>query len=476
MKMRAVGLVVLLVLSVLFADRALGQPGSSHVLEGRLVMQWGDPQPGDDGLHHSAGFNVELATEDGVRFKLDPDSALDASEDLYALFNAPVAVELDETEILSSSIRPLQVRSIEPLAGPYDLQAARDITGQQKWAFIACKFKGNNDEPRPVSYFEESYSNDSGMLGHYWQEVSYSKMNINGSSVTGWYSLPQTRSYYVNGSADLNALFRDCTAAASDVDFNEVIGIEMAFNDELDGAAWGGGLCETVNGTYGCWRAAWYPPWGFENLAVRAHEMGHGFGLPHANNSDEDDDPYDNPWDVMSDAWFNATSNSNYGILPKHISIYSRDRLGWVDSSRQLDISTDGSWSTLLRFAEHDAGPGTVQIRIYPADHPVDHYYVLESREQTGIYDGMLGTRRGLNGTAVIVHEVVEGRYEPAWSMDARVPPADRSDNRESMFKVGDSFDITPDTRLTVTSQTSEGFWVSIAVGNDDGIFADRFE
>src|SRR5690625_7900947 len=103
-------------------------------------MQWGDSQPGDDGLHHSAGFNVELATEDGVRFKLDPDSALDASEDLYALFNAPVAVELDETEILSSSIQPLQVRSIETLAGTLVLLAARDVSGLQKMTFIACEF------------------------------------------------------------------------------------------------------------------------------------------------------------------------------------------------------------------------------------------------------------------------------------------------------------------------------------------------
>src|SRR5690625_6782302 len=105
MKMRAVWLVVFLVLSILVADRALGQPGSSHVFEGRLVMQWGDPQPGDDGLHHSAGFNVELATEDGVRLKLDPATALAAAEDWSALFNAPLAVELDETEMLSSSIR-----------------------------------------------------------------------------------------------------------------------------------------------------------------------------------------------------------------------------------------------------------------------------------------------------------------------------------------------------------------------------------
>src|SRR5690625_7134225 len=113
-------------------------------------MQWGDSQPGDDGLHHSAGFNVELATEDGVRFKLDPDSALDASEELYALFNAPVAVELDETEILSSSIRPHQVRSMEPLAGPCDLQETSDLTHEQEWAFRAFEYQRHTEYPSPA--------------------------------------------------------------------------------------------------------------------------------------------------------------------------------------------------------------------------------------------------------------------------------------------------------------------------------------
>ena len=88
-----------------------------------------------------------------------------------------------------------------------------------------------------------------------------------------------------------------------------------------------------------CKRVTWNPPWSFRNLAPLAHEMGHGYGLPHSDNSDGDDDTYDNPWDLMSDAWRNAVSDATHGLLPKQLNMAQRDRLGWVaqDSKRGLD-------------------------------------------------------------------------------------------------------------------------------------------
>src|SRR3546814_768978 len=112
----------------------------------------------------------------------------------------------------------------------------------------------------------------------------------------------------------------------------------MMFNGDLDGYAWGGGACAVLDGTRRCPRTTWNPPWAFTNLAPLAHEMGHGYGLPHSDNSDGDDDTYDNPWDVMSDAWSNAMYNVNFGALPKHINMAQRDRLGWVAAARQLVI------------------------------------------------------------------------------------------------------------------------------------------
>src|SRR3546814_13659193 len=97
---------------------------------------------------------------------------------------------------------------------------------------------------------------------------------------------------------------------------------------ELRSSDWSSDVCSSD--------LTWNPPWAFTNLAPLAHEMGHGYGLPHSDNSDGDDDTYDNPWDVMSDAWSNAMYHVNFGALPKHLNMAQRDRLGWVDAARQL--------------------------------------------------------------------------------------------------------------------------------------------
>src|SRR3546814_11671925 len=50
--------------------------------------------------------------------------------------------------------------------------------------------------------------------------------------------------------ADLDKLITDCAAAADPtVDFTGVQGVNMMFNGDLDGYAWGGGACAVLDGT-----------------------------------------------------------------------------------------------------------------------------------------------------------------------------------------------------------------------------------
>lgn len=213
----------------------------------------------------------------------------------------------------------------------------------------------------------------------------------------------------------------------------------------------------------------WEPPWSFHNLAPLAHEMGHGFGLPHANNSDADSDPYDNPWDVMSDAWDNATHASPYGTMPKHLSIWSRDHLGWIDAVDKLVIDSSGSWTLIpLDYAEQAGISGVREIEIHPPGAPDNFSITMEARQKQGLYDG------GLAATAVIVHRVDTTRNEPAWSVDKDVPPANTANNRGSLFLVGDSYDLGNEVHLTVVAATATGFLVSVSVG--DALFTDGFE
>jgi M6 family metalloprotease-like protein len=427
-------------------------------LTGWLELRWGDAAPG--ALRRGERFTATLVTDGGQRLPLDPAQARKAAGDLYALVNKRVSASLSA----GTGTDLYRIDTLQPDLRAKD--AGLDaVLGTTVWATIACKFADDATEQKPVSFFQSQYANTPGLLDHYWREVSYDKIDLTGSAAYGWFTLPHPRSRYVttvNGTqrADLNALFDDCTTAANpQVNFaanGGLQGINMMFNGDLDGFAWGGGRCATLDGVNKCWSTTWNPPWAFNNLAPLAHEMGHGYGLPHANNSDGDADPYDNPWDVMSDAWRNATSSQIYGTLPKHITAYHRDRMGWIDAARKLTLAPDrGAYDVRLDRASM-RGSGNVQMIVVQVPGTATRYYTIEARRRIGNYDANLA------GDAVIIHQV-DSRSTPAWSMDSDTPPADRANNEGSMFKPGETWTAPGGAfRVLVRAATADGFVVSV--------------
>lgn len=432
--------------------------GSQQIVTGRLELRWGDA------LRPRAGtaeqFRVTLVTDDGRRVALDPAEARLAADDLYALANKPVGVSLGSAK--TTGLHAVDAIVPATQASALSGLSPSAVSGTTTWVTLMCKFNDITTEQKPQSFFQAQYANTPGLLDHYWRDVSYNKVNLTGSAAYGWFTLPQPRSYYVGSSANLDQLFDDCTAAAdATVNFavnGGVQGINMMFNGDLDGYAWGGGRCATLDGVNKCWSTTWDPPWAFGNLAPLAHEMGHGYGLPHANNSDGDSDPYDNPWDVMSDAWNNATSNATYGTLPKHISTYSRDRLGWVDAARKRAMTAGTTYPRLVLDRASMAGSTNAQMFVVrvPGE-PTSRYYTVEARKRVGSYDGNLA------GDAVIIHQVDTTRSTPAWSVDSDSPPANRANNEGSMFKPGEVWTAPGGAfRVAVNAATTNGFIVSV--------------
>ena len=440
----------------------------AQIVEGQLQLQWGDPRGGVGQEKRPGKFLVTLVTDGGKRQPLDPAQARIAAGDLYALANRRVAIEFGadprsamrrkiEAIVPADNLGQLYDPAVPLKTGP----VAKAITGATRWVTVACKFSDIDTEQKTVEFFRGQYGTLPGQLGHYWPEVSYGKVNLAGSDAYGWFTLPQPRSFYITGEgkgkADLDKLFEDCAAAADPtVDFAVVQGINMMFNGDLDGYAWGGGACGPLEGVANrCIRNTWNPPWSFNNLAPLAHEMGHGYGLPHSDNSDGDDDPYDNPWDVMSDGWRNAVANATYGSLPKHINIYQRDRLGWVSAARKLMLTVGGPRVTVNLDTASRAGSLNTQMVVFTIPQEPGVLYTLEARKRGGSYEANLA------GDAVIIHRVVNDGM--AHSVDATVPPANVSNNEGSMFKVGETW-VSPYNAywVTVESETATGFVVSL--------------
>jgi hypothetical protein len=417
MSYRFNGLAIALALAATAAVTSNAAGGAAQAaqapMQGRLEIVWGDaPQ-------QPHRLQVNLVDDAGRRHALDPERAARAAGDLHALFGRRVAVSFAPQAKAAGGAGLAQPEAIVPVddlggttrAGDVSIQA---VTGTTVWATLMCKFKDIATEQKAKTFFQGQYANTAGRLDHYWREVSYNQINLTGSTAYGWFTLPQNRSYYVTTGtdgkpkADLNKLFDDCTAVANaSVNFaanGGLKGINMMFNGDLDGFAWGGGRCATLDGINKCWSTTWNPPWAFNNLAPLSHEMGHAYGLPHANNSDNDTNTYDNPWDVMSDAYSNATTDATYGTLPKHISTYSRDKLGWIPATRKRTIAHgSAAVSFTLQRASYNSATLT-QMVVLPVPGSTTRYYTVEARARTGTYESNLA------GDAVIIHSVDTSR------------------------------------------------------------------
>ncbi|HHQ47376.1 MAG TPA: hypothetical protein ENK19_00650, partial [Acidobacteria bacterium] len=451
-----VGRGVLLAVAALLAavGPAVAAGGHGATIRGRLALVWGDGSPEAPVavgpvavVTDAAGNAVEVEIPDAVAA---PFGGL---------------LELDGREIVvrgSWSARPSRIGSgavlaavsLE-LAAPSRTEATTALTGSQPWVSVLCKFSDSNAEPEDLAYFENMFSDQYPGLDHYWREVSYHNIDILGSEAHGWYTLPHPRSYYVDGSgnADLDTLFADCTQVADgDVYYPTFVGINLMFNEDIGSYAWGGNRWATLDGTTRSWRVTWEPPWGYGNVCVMSHEMGHGFGLPHSTFGN-DSNPYDNAWDVMSDTWSYTVTDPVYGQVAQHtITYHKSERLGWLRAPEEVTVGSGASATVRLERLARPEWPGPKEARI-PIGGSSTHFYTVEARRAAG-YD------HSLPGEGVIVHEVDTGRTEPA-----HVQGSDGAAGAEllpgAVFR-----DDANGVGVAVTGSDGTGYTVSVANGS----------
>lgn len=441
-------------------------------LTGVLTIVWSDTQ-----TLESVPPRITLTDEAGNRFPVEISAEVAAPFGGLLRLNGRritvtgrwmegVNAQAGKSALLADNLLPEDEGQV---GAQGDSVSASALTGSQAWANILCRFKNDPSQPKNVSYINGLFGTTFPGLNHYWREVSYNNINLDGTATYGWYELPYDRNYYLNQGDMLDALARDCTARAdSSVHYPSYVGINLMFNADLDGYAWGGLHYLTLDGVSKLWRMTWLPPWGYENQHVLAHEMGHGWGWPHS--SGPYSDTYDSQWDVMSSWPPSVHWHATYGALSIHTISYHKDMSGWVPAERIYTANVGSSRSlTLERLSEIPASPGAYLMVKIPIQGSSVSFYTVETRlRKDGAY--LNEYEDGLPGQAVIIHKVDETRSDRnAQVVDASIngDPNDAG----AMWLPGETFtDSANNISIQILSATTAGYSILVAngqAGND---------
>ncbi len=273
---------------------------------------------------------------------------------------------------------------------------ARPLRGSAKWSFILCQFQGSGTPPNNTEYYRNMLLRDgTGGVADYWRDISYGNLNVNGSVVVGWYTIPKT----VEQGRALGRFERvdACRKAARTAPINPYtppsdhrVGI-ITYPD-VDMFGWNGGA---------------FLPYQVDVGGV-GHEAGHGIGLNHSFSNDPDYrnadwaqiGEYDNPWDVMS--WGNAFRvPTPFGDGPVGLVGFHLDRMGWLPRTRIATFGADGTRSATLTLAaiNRPETPGSLLVRIPFDPGDLQRHYTVEFRRK-------IRWDAGIPQDTVLIHEI----------------------------------------------------------------------
>lgn len=336
-------------------------------VSGKLGVIHGDPLPGSNQpsrkrfLLSTAGGTWTLTMSDAV-FSAGGGARLNGKIVEVA------GEEVSPGKILVQSIG-LSREASAMMVNALGEEAEGLVSGSKDYVTVLCKFNDIATEQQPVGFFTTLMGMTKPGLNHYWREVSYEIINLDGSAEVNWQTMASPRADYfdVDGNADLGKLATDCRAAHPGVTFSDFFGVNYVFNGNLDCCAWGG--------NDGSMPATWMPPWAWDGR-VFGHETGHSIGMDHGN--DQYGNVYGNRWDIMGSG------------RQTHVNAYHKDIEGWIPPAEIYTAS--GAVNQQIRLVHLAIPPDDLgetntdymMVKIPLAD---DRYYTLEARKKIG-YDG----------------------------------------------------------------------------------------
>jgi len=313
-------------------------------------------------------------------------------------------------------------KGIGHVAKPSGEKAASAFTGTFRALAIIVEFSDKAHTADASGFDTLLFVNQQGSLRHYYNEVSYSQLDVvtvNMPSALGWVTAPQTYAYYCNGQNGTGAYPQNSQRLCIDavnlvdgvVDFSNYDnngdgyvdalilvhtgpGAEFSqSSDDIWSHMWAVPSPITRDGIF-IWKYSIQPEYWFAagdmTCGVYCHEFGHILGLPDLYDTTPlaGSDSYGiGNWSLMSYGSWNGplVLHDGYyytlGDYPSHLDAWSRIELGFASSVNVASNMTGTSIGNV-------EGGGSI-YRLWEDGDTSDEYFLLENRQKTG-YDAYL--------------------------------------------------------------------------------------
>ncbi len=449
---------LLIGLIVIAVGIAVSAQESVTYLEGDLSVTHIDPAPGSGGQYQMLTMLIDDAgstTQLEIPAKMIPEQG------------GRVRVFGTFVESPQSGSSVFAVSQVEALSSPLETP---QTTGTLNYLTLLCRFSDSTDyTPYPTTYFDGLMGNTYPGVQHFWSEVSEGQLTVVSTTVSQWVNMTKPLSgYSYVGQASLDSHWdmaqncADMTAQTLGINYSNYDGLTLIFNQPYTNVAIGKDAHEmTLNGVTRTIRASWHPPFSYENVYIASHEVGHTFGIMHSGGKPGHSRyPYDSYWDVMSGGSSDNPLHASYGVVPAGTVAYHKDKMGWIPSSRRVEVSPGQAQTVQLEQLHQPVSTTNPLMVKIPISGSTD-FYTVEARFNGEYEDGTPGIEE-----VVLIYKTHDNLDSPVYVVDSD-GNIDAND-AGAMWTAGETFtDSATGISVQVISKGTSSF--QVCVSNNGG-------